>query len=145
MCTDAPDRIIKITKYLCSKGYFDEYGERKVCVLTPKADKFIDDRESVFMSFGNVKKQKNAENRSNPELFEKLRELRKKLSSSLGVPPYVVFSDISLWSMCTLLPRNIEEFMNVSGVGTIKAERYGRKFLAVINDYVKEYINVGTK
>lgn len=133
---DTPDRIIKITKYLCSEGYLEECGDRKICVLTPKADEFINNHGSIFMRFGNVKKEKPAENRSNPELFEKLRELRKKLASSLGVPPYVVFSDISLWSMCTLLPRNIEEFLNVSGVGTVKAERYGRKFLAVINEYV---------
>lgn len=133
---DTPDRIIKITKYLCGKGYIEECGDRKVCVLTPKADEFIDNHESVFMRFGSVKKEKPAENHSNPELFEKLRELRKKLASSLGVPPYVVFSDVSLWSMCTILPRNIEEFLNVSGVGSIKAERYGRKFLAVINEYV---------
>ena len=97
------------------------------------------------MRFGSVKKEKPVENHSNPELFAKLRELRKKLASSLGVPPYVVFSDISLWSMCTLLPRNMEEFMNVSGVGTVKAERYGRKFLAVINEYVTDYVNVRAK
>ncbi|MDE7230124.1 MAG: HRDC domain-containing protein, partial [Oscillospiraceae bacterium] len=51
------------------------------------------------------------------------------------VPPYVVFSDASLWSMCALLPRNIDEFLRVSGVGTMKAERYGRKFIAVIKKY----------
>lgn len=135
---EKPDRIIKITKYLCGEGYLEECGERKLCVLTPKADDFIKSRGSIIMRFGSEKKEKvtAAAEHSNQELFEQLRELRKKLASSLGVPPYVVFSDMSLWSMCTLLPRNIEEFLNVAGVGTIKAERYGRKFLAVINNYV---------
>ncbi len=71
----------------------------------------------------------------NSELFEQLRELRKKSAAVLGVPPYVVFSDASLLDMCAKLPKNHEEFLQISGVGMRKAERYGKKFLAVINDY----------
>lgn len=135
---DSPERITEITRYLCGEGYIEECGADKLCVLTPKADEFIKTRGSIIMRFHAEKKKKPAEEagHSNPELFEQLRELRKKLASSLGVPPYVVFSDMSLWSMCTLLPKNIEEFLNVAGVGSIKAERYGRKFLAVINNYL---------
>ena len=74
----------------------------------------------------------------NKELFEKLRELRKKIAQTLGVPPYVVFTDATLWDMCALLPKNYEELLRVSGVGVRKAERYGKKFLSVINEYYKK-------
>lgn len=136
MCSDSPKRIDLIIRYLCAEGYIDECGVKKICVLTPKADEFIKTRGSIIMKTRAEKRQKpsDAEHR-NPELFEELRELRRSLSAALGVPPYVVFSDASLWSMCTILPKNLDEFLKVSGVGTMKAERYGRKFIAVIKKY----------
>lgn len=132
-------RVSRIADYLISEGYIEECGEGKICVLAPKADEFIKSHGSLMMRFKNtVKKTIAAEDSGhrNPELFEKLRELRKSLSAALGVPPYVVFSDASLWSMCALLPKNLDEFLRVSGVGTMKAERYGRKFLSVIGKYL---------
>ena len=66
-------------------------------------------------------------------LFERLRRLRKELADAEGVPPYVVFSDAALRSMCNLMPRDEEEFLQVSGVGPVKQKRYARPFLAEIN------------
>ena len=66
------------------------------------------------------------------ELFVRLRALRKRLADEAHVPPYVVFSDKTLRGMCTLLPSNEEEFLQVSGVGERKLERYGSSFLAEI-------------
>lgn len=132
-----PKRVKRIAEYLISEGYIDECGENKICVLTPKADDFIKSHGTVIMRFkAEQKKPSDGTAHNNPELFEQLRALRKSLSASLGVPPYVVFSDASLWSMCTILPKNIDEFLKVSGVGTMKAERYGRKFIAVIRKYI---------
>ena len=133
-------RVLRIARYLCAEGYIEECGKNKICVLTPKADEFIKKRGSILMSFksGNKKSANSvadSNEHQNPELFEQLRELRRQLSTALGVPPYVVFSDASLWSMCTILPKTIDEFLTVSGVGTMKSERYGRKFIAVIKKY----------
>lgn len=137
--TDA-GRVSKITKYLISEGYIEECGDEKICVLTPKADEFVKTRGSLMMRFRNEHKKTvvpaGAEH-PNPELFEQLKALRRTQAAALGVPPYVVFSDASLWSMCTLLPKNHDEFLRVSGVGTMKAERYGRKFLSVIGKYIE--------
>lgn len=135
MRSDSVKRIAQIIRYLCAEGYIDECGVNNVCVLTPKADEFIKTRGSIIMKTRAEKKKPSDAEHSNPELFEELRELRRNLSSALGVPPYVVFSDASLWSMCTILPKNLDEFLKVSGVGTMKAERYGRKFIAVIKKY----------
>ncbi len=52
------------------------------------------------------------------------------------MPPYVVFSDAVLWNMCARLPKTHDELLEISGIGTMKAERYGRRFLSVINEYV---------
>ncbi len=63
------------------------------------------------------------------ELFVRLRALRKRLADEAHVPPYVVFSDKTLRGMCELLPSTKEEFLQVSGVGEKKLERYGGSFL----------------
>ena len=67
------------------------------------------------------------------ELFERLRRLRKRLADEEGVPPYIVFSDAALRSMCVLMPRTPDEFLEVSGVGATKLARYGEAFLSEIN------------
>ncbi len=75
----------------------------------------------------------------NQELFELLRIQRKQLASEQGIPPYVVFSDRSLHEMAAFYPRTAETLLNVSGVGDVKLERYGRQFLLLIDRYCSEH------
>ena len=70
------------------------------------------------------------------QLFAKLKHLRKSIADEDGVPPFVVFSDASLADMANQLPTNKRTFLNVSGVGATKLDRYGGAFLQVINDYL---------
>lgn len=129
--------------FLEGEGYFEVCGEYSVCVLTPKADEFIKTRGTLLMRTPKREAKKLVSPSSKKpavehnELFEQLKALRKKISTGLGVPPYVVFSDAVLRELCARLPQRYEELFEISGIGTIKAERYGRKFLAVINDYLR--------
>jgi len=66
-------------------------------------------------------------------LFEKLRSKRKELADSMGVPPYIVFSDKSLIDMCHRKPKTKGEFAEVFGVGEQKLEKFSSPFLRVIN------------
>lgn len=68
------------------------------------------------------------------DLFERLRQLRKRLADEEGVPPYIVFSDAALRSMCALMPKTEEEFLEVNGVGPTKLKRYGKSFLEEISN-----------
>jgi ATP-dependent DNA helicase RecQ len=72
--------------------------------------------------------------RSDDPLFQKLRALRKRLADAQGVPAYIVFGDQVLWGMVDRRPTTIAELLRVSGVGPVKAERYGAAFLAVLRD-----------
>ncbi len=72
------------------------------------------------------------------ELFAILTALRKKMASSLNLPPYVIFQDPSLEAMATTYPITTEELQNIPGVGEGKAKRYGDEFLRVIKNYVEE-------
>ena len=68
-------------------------------------------------------------------LFEALRALRTELAKTEGVPAYVVFSNAALADMAMKRPHNMREFLNVSGVGEYKANRYGRAFLDAIGKW----------
>ncbi|HPS10582.1 MAG TPA: DNA helicase RecQ [Paludibacteraceae bacterium] len=71
-------------------------------------------------------------------LFSILKDLRKKLSKKLEVPPFVIFQDPSLEAMATSYPISMDELQNIPGVGAGKAKRYGEEFLKVIREHVKE-------
>ena len=65
-------------------------------------------------------------------LFETLREIRKQLAEESNVPPYVIFSDTTLVGICRARPANSEEFLDITGVGQVKLERYGEIFLEAV-------------
>ncbi|MDD4489769.1 MAG: DNA helicase RecQ [Paludibacter sp.] len=71
-------------------------------------------------------------------LFSILKDLRKKMSKKLEVPPFVIFQDPSLEAMATTYPITMDELQNIPGVGAGKAKRYGDEFLKVIKEHVKE-------
>ena len=73
-----------------------------------------------------------------PELYAMLKNLRKKLSKQLELPPYVIFQDPSLEAMATTYPITIEELKNIPGVGEGKAKRYGEEFCALIKRHCDE-------
>ena len=73
-----------------------------------------------------------------PALFSIMKDLRKKLSKQLDVPPFVIFQDPSLEAMATTYPVTLEELQNIPGVGSGKAKRYGTEFVALIKKYVEE-------
>ena len=74
----------------------------------------------------------------NPELFEKLRILRKQIANQRNVPPFIIFGDVSLREMAGYLPSNNEEFLNIKGVGQQKLKDFGDLFLESIKNYLKE-------
>lgn len=73
-----------------------------------------------------------------PELIGLLKDLRKRMSKKLSIPPFVIFQDPSIEDMAIQYPITIEELQNIVGVGAGKAKRYGREFLELIKAYVDE-------
>jgi ATP-dependent DNA helicase RecQ len=71
-------------------------------------------------------------------LFDRLRRLRKQIADAQSVPPYVVFADSSLKLMAQQQPQNIEDFAEISGVGTHKLTQYGQKFVSEIRAFCQE-------
>ena len=73
-----------------------------------------------------------------PALYSMLKDLRKKMSKKLDVPPYVIFQDPSLEAMATTYPVTLEELQNIPGVGAGKAKRYGQEFCVLIKKHCEE-------
>jgi ATP-dependent DNA helicase RecQ len=72
-------------------------------------------------------------------LLGMLKDLRKKVAHQKSVPPFVLFQDPSLEDMALQYPITIEELTNINGVGSGKANRFGKEFIAFIAQYVKDH------
>ncbi|MDN4502190.1 DNA helicase RecQ [Alteromonadaceae bacterium BrNp21-10] len=84
------------------------------------------------------RKDKLAKRNYDKELFAKLKHLRKSIAEADEVPPFVVFSDVTLAEMAEHLPTTAFEFLDISGVGQTKLERYGKQFIAVIQEHIPD-------
>lgn len=99
----------------------------------------------IKVEFKEVKVAK--ESREKNELFEILSDLRRSIAANEKIAPYMVFGDATLISMANSYPTTEDEMLNISGVGQIKYQKYGRQFISVIEKYMfdknidKESIN----
>jgi len=66
------------------------------------------------------------------ELLPELKKLRLEIAKEEKVPAFVIFSDATLMDMCNKHPNTVDEMLSVSGVGKVKLERYGERFLEAI-------------
>ena len=132
-----------VFRQLVARGYMsvdlDRYGAlvlEEKCRPILRGDESIQLRRDVKLK--TVKRQTKTPLASDIDvkLWEALRECRRLFAEELGVPPYVIFHDSSLQEMCRALPRTMEEFNLISGVGERKMEKYGPAFMEVIVDHV---------
>ena len=71
-------------------------------------------------------------------LFSLLKDLRKEISRKEKLPPFVIFQDPSLEDMAIQYPVTVDELKQITGVGTGKAQKYGKPFIELIRQYVDE-------
>lgn len=130
-----PRRYIRqLTSRLTSLGYIHDDGYLRV---TSKARDVLWD--GVQVTIRADKPKNTSQDRAikprysfSDDLFDKLKALRLTIAKEENVPAFVIFSDASLVDMCQNHPRTDKEFLSVSGVGNIKAERYGKRFLQLL-------------
>ncbi len=138
-------------------GYFEiAYNEnnhlkiteagKKVLFGKERAQLVVIKREESYGKKGSAKENKTASpaplftptvlKNEDEGLFEALRQLRKKLADQLAIPAYIVLSDKTLHLLALKKPGDMEAFGEISGIGEFKKEKYGKDFLAVINEYL---------
>lgn len=142
-------KLRQVMNHLLLKEYLsvtnDEYA---IVKLTQKAAAVLNEEETILMKMAkeeaavsevkeNRKTKKSSSvaldlSKADEELFEKLRTLRIKIAKEEKVPPYIVFSDKTLIHMSVQKPKNRDEMLLVSGVGTFKYDKYGERFLEIL-------------
>jgi ATP-dependent DNA helicase RecQ len=128
-----------VFRQLVGRGYLsvdvEGYGALKLeekCRPLLRGEQQIELRKDVKLKVTRRQTKTPIPGDLNVELWEALRDCRRRLAEEQGVPPYVIFHDKTLVEMCSLLPRNLAEFAQLSGVGERKLDKYGEHFLAVI-------------
>ena len=124
--------ILKITK----KG--KEFFKNPVSFKITKDDEDEDDMNDLENDDSDVIASAGSGGAADPVLFSMMKDLRKKISKKLNVPPYVIFQPSSLEAMATSYPITFEELQNIPGVGAGKAKRYGKEFVDLIRKHVEE-------
>ena len=125
---------------LVSHGFLDVVenigprGSFPTIKLNEQSLKVIREEIKVEFKEDKVTKSRYVEN----ELYEMLVSLRSEIAKEEGIAPYMVFGDATLKNMASVYATNKEEMLNISGVGQIKYEKYGKRFEDIIEKYIEE-------
>ncbi len=112
---------------LCKNALPILRGEESLTLALPR----IDSR------FKSITKQQMAKKRVedyDKVLFNRLRDVRKRLADSLNIPPYIVFNDATLQEMARDKPKTITAMLDINGIGEVKLARFGKDFLQAIKE-----------
>ncbi|GGE35417.1 DNA helicase RecQ [Psychroflexus planctonicus] len=128
---------------LINQGVLEiRFHEKGRLLLTPLAKEILFNGKKVKLATLQTKVKsvaKETVNQAETEgLFDSLKQLRLSIAKEENVPAYVVFSDAALRDMEKRLPKTESEFLEVSGVGEAKNEKYGERFLQAIEEFLKD-------
>jgi len=140
-------QLREIISGMIEKGWLEKIlGEYPVVDVTPKGCAVLKSAQRLMLPLLRSTVPRKVERLIEPVidtaesgLFEQLRRLRKSLADEIGKPPYVIFSDVALEEMATLLPQDAASFMAVKGVGAMKLQSYGGQFIELIRGYCREH------
>ncbi len=134
----------QIIDYLLAEDWIGQTGEYNTLSLNQKSIRLLKERPVLTMNV--VKEEKPVTLRRDKSLspdvdaglYARLKEERSQISKKEGVPAYIIFTDSSLQDMARKVPTTEMAFLSISGVGRVKLEKYGTRFLRVIQTYLKE-------
>ncbi len=136
---------------LINLGYlYIAHEDHHALRLTPASRRLLFENEKVeLVRMATVKERQEAEKertkapptvreRVRDELFEILRQVRKRLAQQYGLPPYMIFSDATLEEMAAARPVTDLDLSRISGVGEQKLKKYGDAFMEAILEYTAQ-------
>ena len=137
--------VRRLIDMLLERGYLIADPDRmNVLVLTRTGNALMRGRGEFRVKLPKEKKPAAAKQYAalaedvDEKLFDALRDVRTRLATRAGVPPYVIFSNATLADMAAKQPSSEFDLLSVRGVGDAKARRYGKEFLAAIRKYRDE-------
>ena len=126
-----------IGRELVRLGHLRQTAEKfSVLELTPEGLAVLKERKPVRLTKPVSAPQPTAhragEIACDEVLFESLVRLRKQLADERGLPPHILFSDVTLRQMARNYPASERELGRISGMSERKLQEFGRVILAVI-------------
>mgnify|MGYP002412208922 CR=1 FL=1 len=79
------------------------------------------------------------ETNSCEELYQKLKALRNEIAKESNVPAYIIFTDATLLAFAQLRPQTLDQMAEIQGVGAVKKERYGFRFITCIRQETSSF------
>ena len=120
---------------LISHGYITVIeGTYPVLSLNERSRRVLTSQEKVQLKEFKVEKKVREDN----ELFEILRVVRQELAKENGVPPYIIFGDVTLKEMAVNYPISKDAMLKISGVGEVKYSKYGKAFEDAIRKFTED-------
>jgi ATP-dependent DNA helicase RecQ len=130
-----------IIRQLIHHGYLlQDIASYSVLKLTEAARPLLRGEQSLHLARPRIREQAKrqrpgadaAQGPYDEALFDRLRDLRRRIAAEQGVPPYIVFGDASLVQMARDKPTDEAGLLNITGVGQHKLGKYGSDFLDTI-------------
>lgn len=136
MKSDSQKKVSELIDFLTASNYLvADGGQYPVLKVSAAGIDVLRGQQQVFRKAAVQAKQSLP---VNDELFEQLRQVRRELAESQGVPPFVIFSDRTLRELCTTMPTTLDEMLSVHGIGESKIEKYGEQFLSILIEHEDE-------
>ena len=109
-------------------------GDYPTLYVTDKGRRFLDERETLTLARISPAPARDG-GAPDPDLYELLRALRKKIADDMNVPAFVVFGDATLRQLATHRPLDRDSFLRIKGVGQSKLDQFGDAFISAIRDH----------
>lgn len=138
-------RLREMIDFLVEKKYLYITNDKfSVLQLGPRADEILREKQTVQLKVLDRQMEtpvvgavETPLRLASPKLMDRLKTLRLEIAREQNVPAFVIFSDSTLIDICLKLPLNSAAFLAVSGVGKVKLERYGSRFIDEIADFLE--------
>ena len=141
---------MELCDLLVDEGYIMKTGDYNVLEVTYKGKKFLASHEELRLPLRNdiyksipkkaaiaknISAEKPAADDTRAELIIKnLKAWRKRKADDLNIAPYMIFGDKTLLDLAAKKPKSRQDLLNVYGIGSAKAEEFGRSILSIIEE-----------
>lgn len=130
---------------LLAQGYLHRIGEHSVIAITDEGGEVLRGQTTPILTRPKVRSQTTTAAADNKwdgvdrGLFEDLRQLRIQIANERGVPPYVIFGDMTLRELARFRPTDVKQLLKVYGIGQQKLDEFGKQLVARIERYSTDH------
>ena len=143
------DGWFELLDMLIAEGLIIKTGEYNILQITPSGKSFLLNRNEIHLPLSDFGTMKFAKKSSASKIvgltpkdddkvalliIDKLKAWRKRKADDMNVPPYVIFGDKTLLDIAAKKPKNKGELLNIYGIGSAKADSFGRSILDTISE-----------